>query len=427
MNIVVPEGNTIVVNKSLNLANDGLFINKNTANFVIKDGAQFIYDGEQPFNATIEKNIAGYSGLEGNRSGYYFISNPTNNSTVAGISDNSFDLYSFDPTEVLEWRNHRENPIVERKTGYLYANSKDVVLQFAGIFNNENGVFIPLKHYEGEAPGREFPHFNLVGNPYSYPAYLQSEYSFYRIEGEAVVPCSGSVQPCEGIFVEAFHNEDEIFMSRVPVRNSSCALNINVSRNGDELLDRAVVRFDKAYDLHKFMLNPESTSICIAKNGEEFAVVATEAKGEIPVNFKAEKNDRYTIAVDAENVEAEYLHLIDNLTDADVDLLAAAASTGSASYTFDAKTDDYAYRFKLVFSMEFNDVASMESTDYACISNGNLVIDHIEGEATLQIVDMLGRMVSTEIVSRSYNKTLNLKAGLYIINLNGLTQKLVVE
>lgn len=45
----------------------------------------------------------------------------------------------------------------------------------------------------------------------------------------------------------------------------------------------------------------------------------------------------------------------------------------------------------------------------------------------MQIVDMLGRVVSTEIVSGSYNKALNLKAGLYIINLNGMTQKIVVD
>ena len=67
------------------------------------------------------------------------------------------------------------------------------------------------------------------------------------------------------------------------------------------------------------------------------------------------------------------------------------------------------------------------ANSYAYINNGNLVIDHIEGEATMQIVDMLGRVVSTEIVSGSYNKALNLKAGLYIINLNGMTQKIVVK
>ena len=50
-----------------------------------------------------------------------------------------------------------------------------------------------------------------------------------------------------------------------------------------------------------------------------------------------------------ENVEMDYLHLIDNMTGEDVDLL-AGASTGSATYTFEAKTTDCASRFRLVFA-----------------------------------------------------------------------------
>ena len=69
------------------------------------------------------------------------------------------------------------------------------------------------------------------------------------------------------------------------------------------------------------------------------------------VSFKAKENGTYTISVDVDNVEMDYLHLIDNLTGDDVDLLAAGPSTGSgASYTFTAKTTDDANRFKLVFS-----------------------------------------------------------------------------
>ena len=41
------------------------------------------------------------------------------------------------------------------------------------------------------------------------------------------------------------------------------------------------------------------------------------------VNFKAEENGTYTISVDVDNVEMDYLHLIDNLTGDDIDLLAA--------------------------------------------------------------------------------------------------------
>ena len=49
------------------------------------------------------------------------------------------------------------------------------------------------------------------------------------------------------------------------------------------------------------------------------------------------------VTVNPEEVEFSYLHLIDNLTGNDVDLLA------TPSYSFEAKTTDYDLRFKLVF------------------------------------------------------------------------------
>ena len=45
----------------------------------------------------------------------------------------------------------------------------------------------------------------------------------------------------------------------------------------------------------------------------------------------------------------------------------------------------------------------------------------------LQIIDMTGRTVCSEKVSGSYGKTLNLKAGVYVVKLNGMTQKIVVK
>lgn len=77
----------------------------------------------------------------------------------------------------------------------------------------------------------------------------------------------------------------------------------------------------------------------------------------IPVYFKVEESGTYTLSFNAEGVNFAYLHLIDNLTGKDVDLLAGASilretsgATGSAAYTFEAKTTDSESRFKLVFT-----------------------------------------------------------------------------
>ena len=123
--------------------------------------------------------------------------------------------------------------------------------------------------------------------------------------------------------------------------------------------------------LPKFQMNPNHTKVYIPQGGNDYAVASVSAgrdamhgvSTEIPVNFKASENGTYTLSVNIENVEFSYLHLIDNLTGADVDLLAAkvpelvegptlhdGVSTGSTtSYTFTAKTTDYESRFRLVF------------------------------------------------------------------------------
>ena len=222
---------------------------------------------------------------------------------------------------------------------------------------------------------------------------------------------------------EVFAEGQEITFTRNAPTEPENRLDISISQNRGSIIDNARIRFGGSHAMNKFYLNENSSRLYIPQNGEEFAVISAQSEGEMPLGFKAAQNGTYTITVNTKNVEAEYLHLIDNMTGMDVDLL---ASTGSASYTFEAKTSDYASRFKLVFGVNNTDSESSAS-DFAYMSNGNLVIDNIEGEATLQIVDEIGRIISTETVSGSYNKALNLKAGLYIINLNGMTQKIVVK
>ena len=243
-------------------------------------------------------------------------------------------------------------------------------------------------------------------------------------EGTELIPASGAIHALEGVFVQATTiGETVTFSKDAPAtQNGLCAMTLS---QGTATIDRVIVNFGKGGNLDKFMLNESNTKLFIPQNDMDFATIATEAKiGEVPVSFKAAKDGSYTITVNTENVEAKYLHLIDNMTGADIDLL-AATSTGSASYSFEAKTSDYATRFKLLFGVK-DDTLTGSGSNFVYISNGNLVIKNIEGQATLQIIDVLGRVVSSEVVSGSYNKALNMRAGVYVIDLDGMTQKIVV-
>ena len=280
--------------------------------------------------------------------------------------------------------------------------------------------------------------FNLIGNNNTCDAVVADGRPFYVMNETGTGFVLGNVvKACEAVLIQATADDNGKFLQfEAPnsTRASQAKIELVVGNGEQSLIDNVRISFGSKAHMNKFYLNEGLTKLYIPQNDEEFAVVSAESVStsstgitEMPVNFKAEKDGKYTISVNVENLDVDYLHLIDNLTGADTDMMAAAASTGSASYTFDAKTDDYASRFKLVFSVNGDAASAGSAGDFAFISDGNLVIDNIEGQATLQIIDALGRVVSSEIVSGSYNKALNVTPGLYILNLNGMTQKIVVE
>ena len=116
-----------------------------------------------------------------------------------------------------------------------------------------------------------------------------------------------------------------------------------------------------------------------------------------------------------------YLHLIDNMTGTDVDLLS------NPSYTFNAQTGDNATRFRLVFNAK-SDNENLDEP-FAFVSNGQLIVS---GEGTLQVFDVLGHQILTKELSTFHSplSTFNVP-GVYVLRLtdgtNVRTQKIVVE
>ncbi|MBQ0128747.1 MAG: hypothetical protein KBT57_02820, partial [bacterium] len=413
----VPAGSTLTA---------GTLVTTAPAQLIIEDGGQLLNENND-VKGTVKKNINGYGTSE---DGWYMIASPvTDNTNVTNLTFNTYNLFTFDGSEVLEWRTQHDNPAISHKTGYLYGNQEGTTLEFKGTLAGTTDATVLTLADGGE--GMEFPGFNMIGNPYPCNAYITDSYLRTNALGNGFLPGTGAIAPCESVFVDAANDGQTVTFSKTPTRISFVSL--TVAKNRGIADDRVIVRFDDSRNLEKFMFNESNTKLFIPQNDKEFAVVSAAENSkqdevtEIPVSFKASEKGTYTISFDMEDVSAEYIHLIDNLTGADVDLLAAYANLkNSASYTFEAKPSDYASRFKLVFKVS-NDDSTDSTSWFAYLSNGNLVIENIEGQATMQIIDVLGRVLNTEIVSGSYNKAHGLRAGLYIISLNGKTQKIVVE
>ena len=167
-------------------------------------------------------------------------------------------------------------------------------------------------------------------------------------------------------------------------------------------------------------MREQSSRLYIPQNGQDFAVAYANGEKEMPINFKTAQNGTFTINFEVEGLTMDYLHLIDNLTGNDVDLLA------TSDYTFEAKTTDYASRFRLVFASVGEDTDD-NNENFAFINDGDIIVYN---EGTLQIVDLMGRVVyQGDAMNRV--STSGMTSGVYVLRLidgeNVKTQKIVIE
>ena len=439
---IVPSGYYLNMHENASTVHN--FVNSTTANFVVEDGAAFYGGtiGGDNANGIAKKNITGYG--TSTTDNYVLIASPFDNlnpaATVAmtNMLTGNYDLYKYDQSETDEWVNYKDqtsgNFYLNANNGYLYANSADMTLEFRGQLNSANNQVPLVNNQSADMPG-----WNLIGNSRTYPATITQPYYRLNADGNGLNATTEStaINPMEGVFVhyEPTMSQTVTFTMALPATGGNSEpeteqINISVSRNrgastsSAATLDNAIVRFDGGAMLGKFRLNDNATELYMLQGGKEMAIVRAQAQGELPVSFKAAENGTYTLSVNPEGVEMNYLHLIDNMTGADVDLLA------TPSYSFEAKTSDYASRFRLVFSA--NSVASEGACEpgFAYFNGSSWTISNM-GEATLQVVDVMGRVLSSETLSGNAEVSINQPTGVYMLRLlnenNVRVQKIVVR
>lgn len=151
----------------------------------------------------------------------------------------------------------------------------------------------------------------------------------------------------------------------------------------------------------------------IPKNGENLAIATMSDNTKVfPLNFKAMTMESYTIRCQVEG-NFNYIHLFDKLTGDDVDLLL------EKEYSFIGAPSDRDDRF--VISLEYYD--NSEFSDTFAYQNGTDVI--VSGTGTLQVFDVMGRVVAEQRVNGV--QSITMPQGVYIFRLEGKTQKIVIR
>ena len=416
---------------------------------VVEDGGQLRLDN--PAYVTLKKNIGSYTEIEVEnnvtKGGYYLISSPLNtnyfNPAMAGACTSdvngadvvwTYDLYAFDYEQELEWRNYKvQNFLMRNGRGYLYANRDGVDLSFAGPVA-ANNTQMPVSTNYGQGSLYPFNGWTLVGNPYSCNTYISgsaSDMSFYRMNpsGSGFMAATGAIKPMEGIFVYTQMAGQAVYFNRDEPTEPGSKLGINLMQ-GNVLVDNAIIRFAEGGELPKFSFSNNTSKVYIPMADDDYAVVSSQPVGVLPLNFEAAKDGTYTLSFEDGTEGLLYCHLIDNKTGADVDLLA------TPDYSFNAKADDYASRFKVVFVA--NGPSTGSGTDgsetFAFYSNGTWIIANPStgsGPATLQVIDLNGRILSSEQINGCAETHINAAAGIYIMRLvngeNVRTQKIIVK
>ena len=435
--IVVVDGNRtesgLTIDESLvYLIEDGGILTANNAltcsdpdRLIINDGGQLVSNSAN-VKATVKKNIEGfgsnYNAETNYNANYYLMASPITEAITPtadnGFLANEYDFYTFDQSAALEWLNYKQHHFsIDNKVGYLYANSGNATLTFAGTLAN-TATATTIK-YDGNA---RLKGFNLIGNPYPCEAYINR--SFYALNGDGsnFIESNGAIPPCTAVLVQAQSaNDNSVTFTKTASKNnpSIVAQLKSASLRGDMVIDQARVNFGENDNLVKYSLDQNATILYFPQEGNDYAALSFAGQSEMPLNFKTSSNGRYTLSFELDDADVNYLHLIDNMTGNDVDLLTAP------SYTFEARTSDYASRFRLVFTSE--DGASTSTESFAYVSNGEIVINQ---EGTLQIVDMMGRIV---VFGDAINRvsTNELPQGVYVLRLingdNVKTQKIVIQ
>ena len=420
--LTVQQGKKLTVRGSISWSADG--------SLILEDGAQLVYDDVIP--VTVQKRVK--SQIRN------LIASPVIDDVMPTIEngfitdpETGYALFTYD-TQNHEFVSFKDAPFaLVNGNSYLYANALDTILQFDGTARGSGEpTAIPLSYY---ASNSTLAGCNFVGNPLACNAFADRSFYFINDDFDAIIAIPHSwntiLPPCQGIIVNAWATGDVVKFQREPDHFTTAGggyLEITSAKASEptKVLDQAILSFNEDDDLGKFFFFSDTPVVYFTKDSHMLTILSVDSVDVQSLKFDAGENGTYTLHFELKDLNPEYLHLIDNMTGANIDLLT------TPNYTFNATTTDYASRFKLVFDPHYG-IGEYENDVFAYYANGEIIINDVEAchGATLQIIDMTGRMmVSMGDVSRNVS-TSGWAKGVYVLRLgttNGvMTQKIVIQ
>ena len=438
----VSVANKITIEEGATLTITGLIGCADAEKLIIKEGGQLIHSNAG-VKATLEREIEGYGTTN---EAWYTISSPLVGnvalSDVDGLipSNNDYDLYRYDePTSV--WQNVKESSnnftSLESGRGFLYANKYDVTLSFSGELNSND-----ISYYLTKTDDIVLSGFHLIGNPFAHNIYIGDGAAiedkniatgYYTLSNSgawnARISNETPIIPGQGILVKTLQEGDvKIKKINTSASRKSNVEILSISVKNNDYEDNAFVLFNDGESLEKINhQNQNVPMIYLPVDGVNYAVAnLNDDVKDIPLSFKATTMGEYTIDINSDNKEFNYIYLVDNQTGNVTDMLVD-------EYTFVATTNDNPNRFVI----KLYDVNSVDEIDNAenniYINYDELIVTNIEGCGIIDIYDILGRNVSKFEASGNMVKhnISDMNTGVYIVRIsddNGIkAHKMIIE
>lgn len=424
----IPAGQTLTVGDGSVMTVPNNFENTTAANLIIEDGGQLIHTAA--VNATVKKDVTGSPWSKTSAvDGWYTIASPVANAPVSSATTGNYDFFAYSEANA-KWLNQKvgANSITNfvQGIGYLYAHENGVELSYAGEMVGTGTEITKELSYACE--NASYQGINLMGNPFSRNLVAGDIEiagtpltTYYTVEGgnelTAKTLASTPIKPGQGFMVQATASSQNLVFNPTSKDRSAAKVGyISIVAGNSEFTDNAFVQVGGGNTLHKMTLSDNSSIVYVMNNGNDYAAATIDAlEGSMPVCFKANALGSYTITIEAIDINADYLHLIDNFTGEDINLLL------EPSYSFIASNGDRAERFTLVFKSNGSEGTTNEIFAF---QNGSDIV--VNGEGELQVFDVTGRMVATQHVNGV--QTVNVPSqGVFIFKLNEKTQKIVVR
>ena len=442
---IITNGNNIVVNsikindnKSMTIESGAvlkvhdIIANVNPEALIINDGGQIIQTDEN-VAATFKKNIVNPDIWSNPVSGWQFISTPIIDAETADFAstDGDYDLYKFDGTKELQWVNYKNADFEEIFTlgrAYIASYQSQTTASFKGTLNAETSYFeFPVNYYDDNF----WANFYLIGNPFSFNMdWNNVDFDTEKVEngfatvdantGVYIYKVNGAIKVGEGIMIHTHAENPYIEYDNSKKKRDVESNYINITASNNKGSDNVIIRFEDNESsgfpkLDNF--NKKIANIYVKEGNAKYGIMNFKSDvNEIPLYFEAKEMGKYTINADASG-DFNNVILVDRLTGIETNLLLD-------DYTFTSRSNDHKERFVLKLAQSSHPDTSIQ---FAYQSGEELIIN---AEGTIQIVDMLGRIV---VEKEKHDGVINincLRNAAYIVrcvNKNEVkTQKIIV-